>query len=106
MIGEGELLFIVVGWIILSVAAGVLAESKGHSALGYTLLGLLLSPLIALIVAACLPRSRKAPDGIQPELLGNGDILVPVEGGSSTVRLQPGDEEHAAWLARIQRSRL
>jgi hypothetical protein len=45
---------------------------------------------------------------VEPELLPNGDILVPVtnpDGSQSTVRLEPGDSEHTAWLERIQRGR-
>lgn len=44
-------------------------------------------------------------DELQPQLLANGDILVPVEEGRNTVRLRPGGAEHAAWLARVQRQR-
>lgn len=45
---------------------------------------------------------------IEPELLPNGDILVPVtqgDGSTTMVRLEPGQEEHATWLAHIQAQR-
>jgi hypothetical protein len=35
-------------------------------------------------------------------LLENGDILVPAEDGSQMVKLRPGDEGHAEWLAHLQ----
>src|SRR5215211_5989453 len=36
-------------------------------------------------------------------LLENGDILVPAESGPEMVRLSPGDDGHAEWLAHFQR---
>jgi hypothetical protein len=45
---------------------------------------------------------------LEPELLPDGAILAPItqENGQQTmVRLEPGEEEHAAWLAYIQRQR-
>ncbi len=41
----------------------------------------------------------------EPELLENGDILVPSEDGTEVVKLRPGDEGHAEWLAHLQRER-
>lgn len=40
---------------------------------------------------------------LEPELLANGDILVPIHGGSNTVTLKPGEDEHAEWLEYLQR---
>src|SRR4051794_36544302 len=45
---------------------------------------------------------------LEPELLADGAILAPItqENGQQTmVRLEPGEEEHAAWLGYIQRHR-
>jgi hypothetical protein len=45
---------------------------------------------------------------LEPELLPDGAILAPItqeNGQQTTVRLEPGEEEHAAWLAYIQRHR-
>jgi hypothetical protein len=38
-------------------------------------------------------------------VLENGDVLVPEERGTGMVRLKPGDEGHAEWLAHLQRQR-
>ncbi len=38
-------------------------------------------------------------------LLENGDLLVPAEEGTEMVRLRPGDEGHADWLAYVQSQR-
>jgi hypothetical protein len=38
-------------------------------------------------------------------LLENGDVLVPEKDGDGMVRLQPGDEGHAEWLAHLQQER-
>jgi hypothetical protein len=45
---------------------------------------------------------------VEPELLPNGDILVPTtqgDGSTKMVRLAPGEDQHAAWLAHLQRQR-
>lgn len=41
----------------------------------------------------------------EPQLLENGDLLVPDEHGTGMVKLKPGDEGHAEWLAHLQRQR-
>lgn len=43
---------IVIGWIVLSILAGVGARNKGRSFVGYFFLSLLLSPVIGLIAMA------------------------------------------------------
>lgn len=42
---------IIVGWLLLSVLAAVIAENKGRSVLGFFLLSLVLSPLIGILAA-------------------------------------------------------
>jgi hypothetical protein len=45
---------------------------------------------------------------LEPELLADGAILVPVTQGNgqqTMVRLEPGQDEHAAWLGYMQRQR-
>jgi hypothetical protein len=46
-------------------------------------------------------------DGPRPQLLANGDILVPItdDGRTRMVRLEPGEEEHAEWFGYIQTGR-
>jgi hypothetical protein len=41
----------------------------------------------------------------EPTLLENGDILVPAESGTEMVKLRPGEEGHAEWLAYLQQER-
>ncbi len=36
-------------------------------------------------------------------LLENGDVMVPDAHGTGMVRLKPGDEGHAEWIAHLQR---
>ena len=49
---------IVLGWIVLSVVAGVIAGSRGRNGGGYFLLSLILSPLVGIILAAAMPVKR------------------------------------------------
>ena len=55
---------IVAGWLIFSILAGVVANSRGRSGGGYFLLALVLSPLIGIVLAGALP-SLKAPVGTE-----------------------------------------
>lgn len=43
-------------WIVLSIAVGVIAGSKGRTGFGYFMLSLLLSPLIIGIVVLAMPK--------------------------------------------------
>jgi hypothetical protein len=49
-------------WLLLSPAPAILAHRKGHSAVFWFLLALLLSPLLALIFAAVMPDRMKAKE--------------------------------------------
>ncbi|NKI96644.1 SHOCT domain-containing protein [Rhizobacter sp. SG703] len=40
---------VVIGWLVLSVGVGLLADSRGRSGFGFFLLSFVLSPLIGLI---------------------------------------------------------
>jgi hypothetical protein len=46
---------IVLGWVLFSIVAGMIAGSKGRSGFGYFFLSLILSPLIGLLLAIALP---------------------------------------------------
>jgi hypothetical protein len=50
-----ELIFI---WLILAVVLAIVADSRGRSALGFFLLSVLLSPVIALIVLLVGPNKK------------------------------------------------
>lgn len=54
-------------WIVLSIAVGVIAGSKGRTGFGYFILSLLLSPLIIGLVVSAMPKAvpdaqREAPE--------------------------------------------
>jgi len=51
VIFKGYILFTVLYWLILSILVAIYAKSKGKSFIGYTLLSIMLSPLIGLIIA-------------------------------------------------------
>jgi hypothetical protein len=46
-------------WLLLAVVVGTAANSRGRSFAGWTLVSILLSPLIALILLVVLPDKRK-----------------------------------------------
>ena len=52
---EGMELFLVVAWIVLSLAAGEYARRKGRSGVTAVIASLLFSPVLVLIVLAVLP---------------------------------------------------
>jgi RNA polymerase subunit RPABC4/transcription elongation factor Spt4 len=59
---------ILLWWFLFSVAAGIIAASKGRHGFGYFLLSMVLSPLIGLILTIALPSSAVAavPAGPTP----------------------------------------
>lgn len=48
----------IVGWLILSVLVGVVAEARGRSGTGFFFLSLFLSPLIGVIFALAMPNLK------------------------------------------------
>jgi hypothetical protein len=46
-------------WLVLSIVAGVIASNKGRSGFGYFVLSIFLSPLIGIILVACLSTVEK-----------------------------------------------
>ena len=62
---------IVLGWIVFSIVAGVIANARGRSGFGFFLLSLVLSPLIGILLAACLPsRVYVDADGVVRRVRG------------------------------------
>lgn len=49
----------VVVWIFLCALTAAIAEKKGHKGLGYCLLAIFLSPVVGLIVVACISNKNK-----------------------------------------------
>lgn len=60
---------IVIIWTLLSVVAGVVAENKGRSGVGFFFLSMVLSPLIGIIGAAV---ARPDQDTIERRQLSSG----------------------------------
>jgi hypothetical protein len=62
-----ELGGITIFWIFLSIVVGVIANARGRSGLGWCLLALVISPLLAVIIVALMPaRSAPAPANATP----------------------------------------
>jgi hypothetical protein len=88
------------------------AIPDGESATGYKVVRLVPgerehAEWLALIQKEGVKQGPAKPD---PELLPDGSILVAIsdtasETGHTTVRLEPGEPEHAEWLALIQKER-
>jgi hypothetical protein len=64
---------IVIGWVIFSIVAGVIASGRGRSGFGYFLLSLLLSPLIGILLAVALPSKRE----VAPVRDAAGEVVTP-----------------------------
>jgi hypothetical protein len=58
---------IVIGWIIFAVVVGIGAAYRGRSALGWTALSVVISPLLALVLLLLLPSLKIAPGTPTPE---------------------------------------
>src|ERR1051326_8281307 len=43
-------------WFVFSIVVGVIAAARGRSGLGYFLLSLIITPLLAVILVALLPK--------------------------------------------------
>ncbi len=65
-------------WLSLSIVAGVVARSKGRSAVGYLFLSIFLSPLVGLIAIALLPPIQKAETATEKEKSSIAVFLIPI----------------------------
>jgi phosphotransferase system glucose/maltose/N-acetylglucosamine-specific IIC component len=54
-------------WIGFAIIVGVGAAARGRSALGWAILGLVISPLLALVLLLLLPNRKTAPGTPTPE---------------------------------------
>lgn len=59
------------GWLVFSIVAGIVAGARGRSGMGYFLLSMVLSPLVGLILAIALP-SRQ----LTVQYPGPGDVAA------------------------------
>jgi hypothetical protein len=51
----------VIFWLLFAVVVGVVASSRGRSGVGWFLLAVVISPLLAIILVALMPSKRDAP---------------------------------------------
>ena len=49
----------ILGWIVFSIVAGVIAHNKGRSGIGYFFLSIILSPIVGIVVAALIDKKGK-----------------------------------------------
>ena len=61
---------IIMIWLFLSVASGVIANNKGRSGFGFFMLSVILSPLIG-IIAALIARENRT--NVEKEILSSGE---------------------------------
>lgn len=61
---------IIITWITLSFLVGILADSKGHSFFGFTLLSIALSPLIGCSVTLIVSPKKEI---IEQQAIAEGD---------------------------------
>lgn|GEM_PF-1558079 len=54
IIGTGTII-----WIVLCALTAAIAEKKGHKGIGYCLLAIFLTPIVGLIVVACISNKNK-----------------------------------------------
>lgn len=55
----GAIFFILLIWIACAFIGGTIADGKGHSFWGFTLLGFALSPLLGIAIALCIPPNKE-----------------------------------------------
>src|SRR6185436_6926933 len=48
-------------WFLFAVVVGVIAGARGRSGIGWFILAVIISPLLALILVALLPNAKAAP---------------------------------------------
>lgn len=85
-------------WFILCALTAALAERKGHIGIGYFLLALFLSPLIGLIIVACISDKTKK---ICPYCRKAIDIHATVCGycGKEIIKKNSASTEKEKWIS-------
>jgi hypothetical protein len=53
-------------WLFFSVICGIVASSRGRSGFGYSLLAIMISPLLCIILVALLPNLKNSLSSSQP----------------------------------------
>lgn len=52
---SGRVMQIFLGWLALSIVAGIVASARGRNGLGYFVLSMVVTPLVGLLLVALLP---------------------------------------------------
>lgn len=76
----------VVAMLLWALIPGFMAQKKGRSFIGYYLLSLLISPLITIIIVACLKNLNQTPpppNSYDPNTQYSGDGYEPNAGGNA-----------------------
>jgi hypothetical protein len=69
-------------WVLLALIPAAIASSKGRSALGWFLIGVLISPVLAAIIVTVLP-SPALDERRHAELIAAASRGAPVSGAAS-----------------------
>ena len=86
-------------WVFLCALTAVIAERKGHKALGYCFLSMFLTPLVGLIVVACISNRNKKEC---PFCCKSIDIYASVCGycGKDLKKKNSANSEKEAWISK------
>ena len=83
---EGILFF----WLLCAVGVGAIASSKGRSGIGWFLLAVIISPLIAVIIVAAIGQPVLSADrtyfGVPYEERRSGEVFAMIDGGRMRFR--------------------
>ncbi|MGP1440908.1 MAG: hypothetical protein ACTTJ3_09260 [Treponema sp.] len=86
-------------WVFLCALTAVIAERKGHKALRYCFLSMFLTPLVGLIVVACISNRNKKEC---PFCCKSIDIYASVCGycGKELKKKNPTDSKRGEWISK------
>ena len=94
IIGAGTII-----WIVLCALTAAIAEKKGHKGIGYCLLAIFLTPIVGLIVVACISNKNKKEC---PYCRKSIDIDASVCGycGKELKKVKTVNSEKSAWVSK------
>ena len=94
IIGAGTII-----WIVLCALTEAIAEKKGHKGIGYCLLAIFLTPIVGLIVVACISNKNKKEC---PYCRKSIDIDASVCGycGKELKKVKTVKSEKSAWVSK------
>ena len=94
IIGTGTII-----WIVLCALTAAIAEKKGHKGIGYCLLAIFLTPIVGLIVVACISNKNKKEC---PYCRKSIDIEASVCGycGKELKKSKSANSEKSTWISK------